>query len=745
MLSSVHVSVERSLTPMTRNVGRIPYRMKPRIQGTNQYEARCIPTTFPHARKIICLFLLSFPLALPAGQFTGVEDLVARRVPWLQGHVRFERLGGATGDAFELRTEGGRLVIRASNASAAAAGLGWYLKYSCHRSMSHMGDNLSPVAVPPVIDRPLRIDACVHYRYALNYCTYNYTMSFYSWKDWEHELDWMALSGVNLMLVANGEEAVWSATLRRLGYSDAEIADFIPGPGYTAWWLMGNLEGLGGPMTQAMIARRSDIQRRMIARMRSLGIEPVLPGFYGMVPANLREKLKAHIVDQGRWASFHRPGILDPTDPAFARIAGIYYDELSKLYGTDLRFFSGDPFHEGGVMAGIDLGRAGASIQAVMQSHFPGAVWVLQGWLENPRKELIAASDKSHVLVQELFGENTHNWEIRRGYEGTPFIWCCIDDFGERPGLFGKLQRYADETYRARTGEFGAYMQGVGIMPEGIGNNPVAYDIVLETAWHREHIDAAKWLEGYVQYRYGRPDPDLDEAWALLLQTAYGNVNGGGGIPDNVLMSRPAIPATPVTTWGTLEIGYDKVVFAHAVDLFARAAARFKDSETYRLDLIALRAQVMSNEALDVSAEIAAAFRERNRPAFDRAVDRFLSLGRATDELLGTEASCRLDTYENQALSYGETAAEKQNCLRNALMLVTYWGSNDRKFDEAHDYAFKAWSGMTASYYLRRWEMYFDYCRKKWDGADAVAPDFFAWERHWVEENVAAWGGGSNH
>ncbi|HXP61202.1 MAG TPA: alpha-N-acetylglucosaminidase TIM-barrel domain-containing protein [Dongiaceae bacterium] len=687
--------------------------------------------------RLSALSLLSLPLVLSAGQFTGTEDLVARRVPWMRDHVRFERLAGAAGDAFELSTEGGQLVIRASSANAAAAGLGWYLKYSCHRSMSHVGDNLSPVADLPAIVRPLRIDASVRYRYALNYCTYNYTMSFYSWSDWEHELDWMALSGVNLMLVANGEEAVWSNTLRRLGYSDGEIADFIPGPGYTAWWLMGNLEGVGGPMTRDMIARRSDVQRSMIARMRSLGIEPVLPGFYGMVPANLRDKMKAHIVDQGNWSSFHRPGILDPTDPAFVRVAGIYYEELKRLYGPDLRFFSGDPFHEGGVMAGVDLGKAGASIQSAMQSSFPGAVWVLQGWMENPRRELIAASDRSHVLVQELAGESTHNWEIRRGYEGTPFIWCCVDDFGERPGFRRKLQRCADETYRARTGEFGAYMQGVGIMPEGINNNPVAYDIVLEMAWHRDHVDAAKWIEGYIEYRYGRSDPDLSEAWALLLQTAYSDATEG--TPENVLCSRPATPATPVTHWASLKAGYDTAVFARAVGAFARAEARFRDSETYRLDLIALRTQVLSSEAFGVSAEIDAALHEKDRPAFERAADRFLRLGRATDELLGTEPRWRLGTYENQALRYGHTAAEKQNCLRNALMLVTYWGGNDRNADQNdHDYAYKAWSGMMTSFYLRRWEMYFDYCRKNWDGAGAAAPDFFAWERRWVEENVAA-------
>ena len=687
-------------------------------------------------KSLVALILAVLPLGLPAGEFPGVEDLAARRVPWLRDRVRFERLAGATGDAFELRTEGGVVVVRASDANAAAAGLGWYLKYSCHRSMSHMGDNLAPVAALPSLDQPLRIDANVRYRYALNYCTFNYTMSFYSWADWERELDWMALSGVNLMLVANGEEAVWQNTLRRLGCSDLEIAAFIPGPGYTAWWLMGNLEGQGGPMTPGMIGRRGDLQRWMIARMRSLGIEPVLPGFYGMVPASLKARLSAHIVAQGAWASFRRPDILDPTDPAFARVAGIYYGEMRDLYGADLHYFSGDPFHEGGVMAGVDLGRAGQAIQAAMQARFPGAVWVLQGWIENPRKELIAATDKPRVLVQELFGEQTHNWETRRGYEGTPFLWCCIDNFGERPGLFGKLQRYADETYRARTGEFGRYMQGVGIMPEGIDNNPVAYDLVLEAAWRPGHVDAATWLEGDVQYRYGRSDPDLGAAWALLLQTAYGDKNDG--LPENVLCSRPRLPAGPVSTWGSLKIGYDPAVFARAVDLFARAAERFRDSETYRLDLVALRTQLLSNEANGVSAELAAALAEKNRAAFDRAADRLLRLGRATDELLNTDAFYRLGTYQAQALRYGDTQAERMGSLRNAMMLVTYWGGNDRNAQEDNDYAYKAWGGMMASYYLRRWEMYLDYRRRLWDGEKAEAPDFFAWERRWVDENCAA-------
>jgi alpha-N-acetylglucosaminidase len=598
--------------------------------------------------------------------------------------------------------------------------------------MSHTGDNLGPPAALPLLEKPVRIEAWARYRYALNYCTYNYTMSFYSWEDWEHELDWMALSGVNLMLSANGEEAVWRNTLRRLGYSDADIARFIPGPGYTAWWLMGNLEGWGGPMSQAMIERRSDTQRRILGRMRGLGIEPVLPGFYGMVPADLGKRLSAHVIDQGRWSSFRRPGILDPTDPAFPRIAALYYSELAKLYGTDIHFFSGDPFHEGGVTEGVDLGKAGVAIQAAMNGSFPGSVWVLQGWLDNPRKELIAQADKPHVLVQELAGEHTENWETRHAYEGTPFLWCCINNYGERPGMHGKLQRYADEVFRARGSDVSAYLYGVGIMPEGIANNPVSSDLVLELGWRSEHVDVSSWIQGYQEFRYGDADPSLGEAWSLLLKTVYGD----DGDSENVLLARPASPVTPVSTWGTLKIGYDPALFARAAELFSRPKEKFKEIETYNRDLTDITIQELSNQAYGVATQMDAAIQSGDLAAYVRQTKRFEEFAASSEATLRREPECREETYRAKALRYGANAEEKEACLRDAEMLVTYWGGDDRNADQDHDYAFKAWSGMMTRYYLARWKLYFDFRATNWGNPGARPPDYFSWERAWVDENT---------
>ncbi|MEP7319582.1 MAG: alpha-N-acetylglucosaminidase [Panacibacter sp.] len=682
--------------------------------------------------------LLLLPVQLFAGDFDAVKELIRRRVSWLDKHVVFEKINSAdANDVFELQTKNKQLVIKANNPNAAAVGLNWYLKNYCHRSMSHMGDNLAAVYPLPFVQEPVKINSVAQYRYALNYCTYNYTMSFYTWKDWEHELDWMALNGVNTMLVANGEEAVWQNVLRRIGYTEKEIAEYITGPAYNAWWLMGNIQGWGGPMPQTQIDARKVLVQKMIARMQSLGIEPVMPGFYGMVPGTLKNKSNAHIITQGNWGAFARPDILDPTDTAFSRIAGIFYEETKNLYGKNIHFFSGDPFHEGGISEGVDLGNAGRNIQQAMQQYFPGSIWVLQGWQDNPKKELLAKVDKSTVLIQELFGENTNNWETRKGYEGTPFIWCIVNNFGERPGIQGKLERFAAEVYRAGNSEYKQYMKGVGIMPEGINNNPVTYELLLATAWHQQQLNADDWVQQYAIARYGKYNAAISNAWKLLLQTTYSNPGYQEGPPENILCARPALKIKSVSSWGNLKKGYDTVVFAKAVKDFAKAAPLFTNSEPYKIDLINFTRQVLSNRADKAFADFVKAYNEKNMGAFEVATKHFLQLADETDALLNTHVYYRLSTYQLQALAAGNTNAEKKNNLHNAMMLITYWGENNPKEDNLHEYAYKEWAGMMQSFYKKRWEIYFDYLRKQLNNKPVTAPDFFTWEHNWAAANEA--------
>ena len=48
-----------------------------------------------------------------------------------------------------------------------------------------------------------------------------------------------------------------------------------------------------------------------------------------------------------------------------------------------------DPFHESGDDAAVDYAKAGQALMSAMKRANPKAVWVVQGWNENPRPQMI--------------------------------------------------------------------------------------------------------------------------------------------------------------------------------------------------------------------------------------------------------------------------------------------------------------------------------------------------------------------
>ncbi|MCO5241841.1 MAG: alpha-N-acetylglucosaminidase [Chitinophagaceae bacterium] len=686
-------------------------------------------------KKIYLLFACSLLiLSLQAQTFSSVQQIANRRVPWLSKHLEFKIIPKQNGeDAYELSSQNNKIVIAATNANAAAVALNFYLTRYCHRSMSHLGDNLSPLKKIPQIKTTVKNVSPFQYRYALNYCTINYTMSFYTWKDWERELDWLALHGFNLVLMPVGVEKIWQNTLKQFDYSDKEIKEFIPGAAFTAWWLMGNLEGWGGAVSQTIIDQQALLAKKIIARMKELNIQPVIQSFYGMIPTSLKNKFPdAAIIPQGNWAGgFTRPDILLPNDILYKKMAAVYYNEIKTLYGSDIHFFCGEPFHEGGKADGINVSEATNLVQQQMQQHFPKSTWVLQGWQNNPSKDFLRNLDKEHTLIIELFGENTRNWEQRKGYENTNFIWSNVSNFGEKNGLYGKLQRFANEIYYAKKSSYSSLLKGIGIIPEGINNNPVAYDFMAHLAWTKDSVDAKQWIRNYVHYRYGFTNDTLQKAWDLLLQTVYSSPDEKQeGSPESIFCARPALNITGVSTWGTRKRNYNLQLFEDAVKLFVQAGKNISSS-TYNIDKIDFVRQLQANKADEVYQQMCDAVTQKNKASFLQAYDLFEKMLLQQDLLLSSSKYFSLNTWLLQSQKFVKNSADKKMALLNAKTQITYWGSNNSQTD-LHDYAHKEWAGLLSSLYLQRWQLFKKEMLAKINGENFIA-DYFEIEKKWAE------------
>ncbi|HUL54678.1 MAG TPA: alpha-N-acetylglucosaminidase [Opitutaceae bacterium] len=641
----------------------------------------------------------------PATPDDAARQLAQRVVPALAGHFSFETIPADGGrDVFEIEGVGGKVVLRGNNGVALASALNRYVEEFGHGDISwNCGDQLAlPEPLPPVPQK-VRVVSPHRFRYAYNYCTHGYTMAWWDWPRWERELDFLALKGVNLALVIEGQEQVWIDAYGAFGYTAAEVRRWLCLPSHQPWQYMANMEDYGGPVPPAVIERRVALGRKIVARMRELGMEPVLQGYYGMVPSDFKTRFpQAKVHPQGDWNEVQRPDMLDPLDPLFAKMATAFYAAQERLLGP-VGYLDADPFHEGGSTEGIDLAACGRAIFGAMDRARPGVTWVLQGWLDNPRQPMIDGLDKSRLLVLDLFCDTKENWRVRDQFGHTPWLWCTIQSWGGNVGLGGDLDglRAKPALALAEAGPGKGQMRGIGALLEGSETQPLLWGMFFGNAWRSDAPDLGDWLRDYAHRRYGAASPAVVQALQIEVETVYAHQ----GYVESVVCARPSFEPYPkARLWGSTEPGYDTTRFAEAWRSLLAAAPACGGSDGYRYDLADVGRQVLADLAGRYHRAILQAYAAKDAPAVGRLSSRMLGLFDDLDALLATRKEFLLGVWLADARRYGTTKDEQDLCEVGARELLTTWTSHDN----VTDYANRQWSGLVGTFYRARWQTWLD-------------------------------------
>lgn len=647
-------------------------------------------------------------------------------------------------DFFELDQKGNKILVRGNNPVSIATGVNWYLKYyaGIHLSWNKMTACL-PDILPPVPQKE-RHETNLTHRYDFNYCTFSYTMAFWDWERWEKEIDWMALHGINLPLAMTGIDVVWYNMLEKLGYSKDEINEFIAGPAFQGWWLMNNLEGWGGPNPDSWYKQREVLQKQILKRMREYGIHPVLPGYSGMVPHNAKERLGLNVSDPGLWCGYRRPAFLQPTDPRFQEIASLYYKEMERLYGK-ADFYSMDPFHEGGNVAGVDLNAAGQAIWQAMKKANPKAVWVAQAWQANPRQKMIENLPAGDLIVLDLFSESRpqwgdpeSTWYRKEGFGKHDWLYCMLLNYGGNVGLHGKMKHVIDEFYKAQSSPFGKTMKGIGMTMEGSENNPVMFELLCELPWRAEAFDKDQWLKSYLKARYGQTDPAVEEVWELLSNTIYNcpPQNTQQGTHESVFCARPHHNVYEVSSWSEMKPYYNPEDIIRAAGILLSAADRFKGNDNFEYDLTDIVRQAVAEKGRLVYPIMTNAYKAGEKKLFDSASTRFLELILLQDKLLATRPEFKVGSWIEKARNLGNTTEEKDLYEWNARVQITTWGNRTAaNHGGLRDYAHKEWNGLLKDFYYNRWKIWIEQQKEQLNGSPAKDIDFYAIEEQWTRQN----------
>lgn len=660
-------------------------------------------------------------------------QLIERLLPGHYNQFKIELAPSAEGrDVFEIEQgKDGKIILRGNRAVSIVSGMNYYMKHVANCHFSWNGDQLNLPEKLPQVAGKIRRESPYKHSFNFNYCTFNYTMAWWDWERWEREIDLMAINGVDIPLAIVGIEGVWLNFLKRFGYSPGQAKAFIAGPAYTAWWLMGNLEGRGGPVTDSWIEDRIQLQQRILTRMRELGMTPALPGFVGLVPSNLdRIILSAELLDQGKWLNDTRPAVLHPDSPLFEEMARAWYEETEKLFGK-ADVFAGDLFHEGGKTHGLDVPAIAAKVQSLMTEYNPNAVWAIQGWGGNPRPELLNALSKENTLVVELCSEFFRNWEPSEGFYGYPWIFSTIIQYGGNVGLHGRIDAIAQNMRDALQSKNPP--SGLGTTWESIEVNPVVNDFIGDMRWEENIPSVEEWLGDYAVRRYGFDSPGIRRAWQIIGETAYGSYTDHRRPTESVFCASPSLNVKKVSPFAaSIEVHYDQRKFRDAVQmLLDETTEDVIKNPALRFDLVDFTRQFMANAAQIPYHEMVAAFNGKDPAGFEKAASQFLAMMDDQDRLLGTEPLFLLGKWIDDARKIANTPEQIAQNESNARTIITTW---TKEKSGLGDYAWREWNGLIKTYYKPRWEMFIRELRKQLNGEMPQSIDFFSFESGWAAQ-----------
>lgn len=656
------------------------------------------------------------PLGYENSETIPAAELIERVTPGYGDQFVLEIIEAEDGqDVFEVDSRDGKVVLRGNNTVSLATAFNWYLKYTCNAHLSWFGDQLNlPKTLPPPGEKERRIIQG-KYRVYMNYCTLNYSASWWGWDRWQREIDFMAMNSINMPLFVTGLEGVWYNTLLRFGFTDKEARAFLTGPCYFAWQWMQNIEKTGGPLPKSWIDSHVELGQQILVRQMELGMTPIQQGFSGYVPRDLKKKFpEAKIKTQGNWCGFPGVAQLDPSDPLFAEFGKAFLEEEMKLFGGH-GFYASDPFHESSPpdKSPEYLASVGKGIHKLFKDHDSNSIWVMQAW--SLYEEIIKAVPQGDLLILDLNGtkKGKHN------FWGYPFVAGNLHNFGGRINLHGDLPLIASNQYISTRKE-APNVAGSGLFMEGIEQNPVYYEMAFEMPCHSDALDLASWLDKYATRRYGRESGAAQEAWKLLLEGPYRRGTNGTE-NSSIICARPALNVKKSGPNAGFRIPYPPKFLITAQELLLKDVDHLKVSRPYGFDVVDVQRQIMSNLGQGIHKKVAEAFKNKDKSAFKLHSGRFLQLLKDTDRLLRTRPEYNFDKWLADAREWGNTEEEKNLYEQNATALVTIWGLGTNGPPVIFDYSWREWSGLIEGFYLPRWQKFHDMLEKNLDaGTDYV-------------------------
>ena len=678
----------------------------------------------------------------------ALERLIGNSAKEFDLHI-IENKDQINSDYFEIETTADQVKIKGTSNTSICYAAYTFLKDIGAVSISWEGNRIDlPKAWPKYSKKQA---TPFKFREYLNACTFGYTTPWWDWKRWEQEIDWMAFHGINLPTAMEGQEAVWQQLWKEYGLTDSQLQVHFTGPAFLPWQRMGNINSLEGPLPQDWINKKQDIQKKILQRMRALGMHPVVPAFSGYVPKAFAEKHPdSKISELKSWSGggFESTFLLDPNDPLFKEIGKRFIKIYTEFYGQS-EFYLADSFNE--ITPPVseehkyeELSHYGKTIFETINEASPGANWVMQGWLFGDNKEFwtkeatkafLSKVPDDRLIIQDYANDRYKVWENQEAFYGKQWTYGYVHNYGGSNPVYGDLNFYKNELTNLLQNSNKGNLVGYGVMPEGLNNNSIVYEFIYDLPWTQGKESVDDWLKKHLNARYGKKTSEpVFQAWQLLTASIYNVKYWETRWWDDragayLFFKRPTLKITQFKG----NPG-DKEKLKQALDILKKEAKNFDKKSLYNYDLTDVSRHYYSLCIDDMLIECVGAYELKDIKKGDELFKKIEKQTLDIDNIMSGQPFNNLNYWLKSAWDYGNSNAESKLYLKNAKTLITLWGGEGH----LNDYASRAWRGMYKEFYWPRWKMFLEAQRKSAINSapfdeEKVRESIKQWEEKWCE------------
>jgi len=522
-----------------------------------------------------------------------------------------------------------------------------------------------------------------------------------------------------------GQEAVWEKLWKEYGLTDIQLKEAFTGPAFLPWQRMGLINGHQGPLPREYIDKKANLQKKILQKMKTLGMHPVVPAFNGYVPktfANNHPDLKINELNSWSGGGFESTYLLDPKEPLFKEIGKRFIEIYTELYGES-RFYLADSFNEirpptSEENKNEELSEYGSMLYETIDEAAPGATWVLQGWLfghdkkfwnKSATKAFLSKVPNDKMIIQDFGNDRFKVWENQEAFYGKQWIYSYVHNYGGANPVYGDLDFYHDEINTILSHEKRGNLKGYGIMPEGLNNSSLVYEYIYDLAWTQGKESVNDWLKKYLKARYGEePSSNVLQSWKLLKESVYSTKywtsrwwDGRAG--SYLFLKRPTHKITEFTGHPS-----NKEKLKKALVLLTSESKKGNKKSLYSYDVINFSRHYNALHLDSLLIACVKAYKLKNIQKGDALYVEIEKLSSDLDSLISKQPINDLNFWLSSAWNYGDSISESELYLKNAKTIITIWGGNGN----LNDYASKSWHGMYNEFYWPRWKMFLHALRK---------------------------------